>query len=931
MEKKITAWIADLIIRRRWYVVAVFGLLTIAGVMLSGTLDVVIEPGDLLSEDNLTAQRFFEVSDQFGSTTSLVVTVEGTDRSTMIAAAHAVVDRVRADQELSSRFRAINLRREVDYPLTWGLMLADDPQDVRDIQKMLEQRTLLGFLTSLNDRIESVVTNDDEFSTNQDEWNGLSMLAGLERLALVLQNSLTAEDPSVSADSAELWAQEVIESVFLGDQYSWSPDQDMLMLSFFPSFADTDIEAIYYSVESIYGIIDEVEQEFAGVSIRQGGEIPWVYARHQGVGSDTMVPTLFALIFIAILFFFSFTSLRKIMMAILVLVIGIIITTGAIALTIGHISLITSIFAVILLGLGIDFGIHWVSNYDDFRLRGMEPKEAIRHTMIAGGTPIMLGGITTACAFFALALSSAPTVSEFGFVAGMGVLITLFTMLTLLPALIVIFGGKGELKKRAWRPMINFNFMAGIGRHIQNHPYIAIVAAILLTALSLFVIPLNEVDYDPMNNSPRTHPVTQTQRVIMEKMKISPFVSLAMHGCVEELRDFSDQFRQNRYVSRVSSVADMLPPQAQIQQRLQLIKAGGSAGPNGANDISGLSWSKGVVTERTAADVERLLEEIQRLEWNVIEIGDLAVAGLGENNMIVARRDAMIREIIGAEVGTRGREVFQTAMDAIAANPQKGAVHLGYLDAAFAQAVEKQQARMTVDRAPTIDDLPQDMREQFVSQNGEFFLATIIATSETQLSNESILEYHNAMVSIDPSITGSVPVYVAFIEEIFTEAAKAGIYVAIAVFVLLFVIFKNFGFVLMAFGMVVLGILWMFGLLPLTGTQLALTAGMVFPLLIGIGTDDALHILHRYKHENGDIAKTLRYSGKAVLLTTVTTMLGFGSLAVVGEMATIAAIGWLLFVGIGTCFLSTVIVLPAVLSLINKRKMSKKEITNGYL
>ncbi|TVQ37619.1 MAG: hypothetical protein EA384_11335 [Spirochaetaceae bacterium] len=153
------------------------------------------------------------------------------------------------------------------------------------------------------------------------------------------------------------------------------------------------------------------------------------------------------------------------------------------------------------------------------------------------------------------------------------------------------------------------------------------------------------------------------------------------------------------------------------------------------------------------------------------------------------------------------------------------------------------------------------------------------------------------------------------VTEIFSEATRAGIYVAAVVFVLLLIIFRRMTHVILAFVMVVLGILWMFGLLPLTGTQLGLTAGLVFPLLIGIGTDDAMHILHRYKHEGGRIVPAIRYSGKAVLLTTVTTMLAFGSLAVVGEMATIAAIGWLLFVGLGTCFLATVILLPACLTI----------------
>jgi len=101
---------------------------------------------------------------------------------------------------------------------------------------------------------------------------------------------------------------------------------------------------------------------------------------------------------------------------------------------------------------------------------------------------------------------------------------------------------------------------------------------------------------------------------------------------------------------------------------------------------------------------------------------------------------------------------------------------------------------------------------------------------------------------------------------------------------------------------------------------------VVFPLLIGIGTDFAMHILHRYEHEGGNIVSTLRYTGKAVLLSSVTTMLGFGSLALMGEVGAVAALGTLLFVGIAACLVATVVGLPAFLGL---RRPPQHESRNG--
>ena len=919
LGKRFTEWLADMAVQRRRIVIALFATLAVAGLVLSAGLEVTVEPEDLLAEDNETGQRFFEVSDRMGMTQSLVVAVEGTDRAAMVDAAHTVVDRIESDEELAAHFRAIHLKADAEYPLQWALMLAEEPDDIADLQRLLEQRSLIGFLTVFNDTLEDLVMDgDDEFTTNQDEWDGLAAMAGFERLAGALGGALNGE-PTEASD-------EIVESVFAGAQYNWSPDEQMLLFSLFPSYSYMDdLDVMRASVEGVAAVAEDVERDFSGVDISVGGEVAWGIARHDGVSADMLIPTLVALVLIVVLFFFSFTRFRNIMLALLALVVGIIISTGAIALTIGHISMITAIFAVILLGLGIDFGIHLISNYDDFRLAGEPPSDAIRRTMSTTGTPILLGGVTTACAFFALMVSSSPAIFEFGVATGMGVLITLITMLLFLPAMIMAFGSKAKATKSHWKPMIDFSFMAAFGRRIQRHPYIAVTAAVALTIVGAVLIPRNIVDYDPMRNSPRNHPITQTQQRIIDTMKISPFTSMSIRDSVEEVRELSERFREQRLVAQVISAADFLPPEEEVEERLAMIAAGGPAGPGGADDVAGLGPGDGR-SERTPDDIERLAYEIQRLEWNVIEMGDLAVAGLGEENMLVQRRDAMIREILGAEVGEPGREVFQSAIRAVTEDPEEAAVRLEALDAAFGARLAELQEHMAVDRTPAVADIPANMRDQFVSTDGTHFLAMVVPTAETQEGSHVIHEFHSVLTAIDRGITGSVPVYVALVNEIFTEAAQAAVYVAIVVFVLLLLIFRRLVHVILAFVMVTLGFVWMFGLLPLTGTHLALTAGLVLPLIIGIGTDDAMHILHRYRHEGERIEPTLRYSGKAVLLTSITTMLGFGSLAVVGEMATIAAIGWLLFVGIGTCFLATVIVLPATLELGNRWASSRPRV-----
>ena len=94
------------------------------------------------------------------------------------------------------------------------------------------------------------------------------------------------------------------------------------------------------------------------------------------------------------------------------------------------------------------------------------------------------------------------------------------------------------------------------------------------------------------------------------------------------------------------------------------------------------------------------------------------------------------------------------------------------------------------------------------------------------------------------------------------------------------------------------------------------------PIILGIGIDDGVHALHRYWERGGngvdDVAASFQFVGKAILLTSLTTMIGFGSVAFY-EMRGMASFGQVLFMGVGACFLATVLVLPAAIRMVSGR------------
>ena len=149
------------------------------------------------------------------------------------------------------------------------------------------------------------------------------------------------------------------------------------------------------------------------------------------------------------------------------------------------------------------------------------------------------------------------------------------------------------------------------------------------------------------------------------------------------------------------------------------------------------------------------------------------------------------------------------------------------------------------------------------------------------------------------------------------DGKKATYLAIIAVFLVLLLDFRSLKYALVGMVPLIFGAIWMTGLMEISGLKFTMMNILAVPLIIGIGIDDGVHILHRWKIEkNLDIV--YRSTGKAILLTSLTTMLGFGSLWFATYRG-LGSMGIALFIGVGTCFLATLFIIPAILGLQNKQ------------
>jgi hypothetical protein len=219
----------------------------------------------------------------------------------------------------------------------------------------------------------------------------------------------------------------------------------------------------------------------------------------------------------------------------------------------------------------------------------------------------------------------------------------------------------------------------------------------------------------------------------------------------------------------------------------------------------------------------------------------------------------------------------------------------------------------------TIDNLPLEIKDRFTGKNKNLFLITVYPKKNIWEDIQFLNRFSEEATSIHSSATGLPPIFVELM-DIMSQDGKRATYLAIfAVFILLMLDFKSYKYALLGMTPLVFGVIWLTGFMELVGLKFTMMNIMAIPLIIGIGIDDGIHILHRYKIEK-NLNIVFRSTGKAILLTSLTTMIGFGSLWFATYRG-LGSLGIALFIGVCACFLATLFVIPSILGFYQTRKL----------
>ena len=309
---------------------------------------------------------------------------------------------------------------------------------------------------------------------------------------------------------------------------------------------------------------------------------------------------------------------------------------------------------------------------------------------------------------------------------------------------------------------------------------------------------------------------------------------------------------------------------------------------------------------------------------------DIRPHGVDELSRSLERLDKKLLELAAA-AGLVGRQEERAALEGLRqqtervrsglteATPERRERLRAYEISWFEELrrVKARFQRMLQPREFKIAAIPAAIRRHFISKDRNRFLLYAYPLKDIW-REDSMTEFVDGVREIDPHVTGT-PIQVYESARIMRDGFLwAALYSLIAVFVLLCVDLRSIVGAALVLLPLVAGLFWMTLLMPTLGLSFNLANFFALPILIGVGVDGGVHMLHRFR-EVGSAHETLRTTGSAVTLSSLTTMIGFGALLLADHRG-IASLGGMMVLGCATLLLSTTVLLPAVLAISTRRR-----------
>jgi hopanoid biosynthesis associated RND transporter like protein HpnN len=598
-----------------------------------------------------------------------------------------------------------------------------------------------------------------------------------------------------------------------------------------------------------------------GVTVRLTGQVP-LNDEEFGTVAEGMSWALFlSIVLVLACLFGALRSVKLIVACFITLVLGLVLTFGFAAITVGTLNLVSIAFAVMFIGLSIDFGIQFGVRYGQERFIA-DDASALPRTGRFMARPLTLAAIAIAAGFLSFTPTDYKGVSELGLIAGGGMAITLVLNLTLLPALLKAFPPASQPVDMgfAWaKPIDDFLLRR---RWLVLGIWAAVGIAGVLAALNL------RFDFNPLHlKDPKAESVASILDLMQDPLR-TPYNIEILAPDIEAAQTLAQKIGQLPEVNMVLTANTFIPKDQDA--KLAIIQD--------LNDLMGLSLDPiDIAAPPKPDDVRASLRRCAAMLREAVPSSDVAQQLARLLDQAADSDDAFLKRLAHVLLST-----LKPRLDALKA--ALGATKL------------------------TVDTLPPEVRNDWIASDGRARVLVIPAGDSND--NAVLGRFITAVRTVAPEANGSaVQIYEAggAVSRAFQIATM---FALASMAVLLGIILRRPVDVLMvlvplaAAALATAIICWIIGL------QLNFANIIALPLLLGIGV--AFNIYFVVNWRNGIDGPLQTSTARGVLFSGLTTGSSFASLAVSGHLGT-ASMGIVLLGGMAMTLVSIFTLMPALL------------------
>jgi uncharacterized protein len=835
---------------------------------------------DLMPKNTSFNRDFRAFRAEFGDMEDIVVVIEGSDAERVGAFGSKLYQALEKDKE---HFSDIFYPYALPFFVKNGLLF----MSLEDIKELRRNLTLAAPVLRELSREPKVATLFTHLTKRMDRYvaGDASELPGL----VFMLDKLGAGFQTFGGGKG---SPPSLEGVFMNSNSSFAKAGRQQILTVLPVRNSTGFVPAVAAIAKVRGEVAKLRAlpEFKGVTAGLTGSPVLENEEMSTSQQDISLATVVSLALTVVLLLLAFRGVLNVVAAMVSLLVAISLSFGFATLAVGHLNILSMVFAIMLIGIGIEYGIQVVLRYQEELREGAPELEAIETGLNRNVWAIVMAAATVAAAFLTFIFTDFRGIAELGIIAAGGVAICVAVTFSVLPAVLVLLARRR--KPHAAKPAPVAAEEGGVRRLMFGHPKVVIAGTAICCLASLYPLSRIAFDYNLMNLQAKgLQSVTYAYKLMRSKENAGYFAALTANSR-EEVAAKTRKLEALPTVDHVVSIDSFVPDHqkeklvelAAIRQELSGVNPGAYEEDLSLMELPTVFENFRNATVRLKAKLDQEKSPDAKPVGAFLTVLDKFFAGLEKEKdknavgMLQDFQGGMFRDL-----------------------PEK----IGLL-------------RESLNATPVTDaDIPPELRSRFVGKTGKFMLQ--VAPKGEIFDLKPLKAYLDDVRRVDPHATGE-PVMVYESMTIMRDAYRmAFIYAFFAIVAILLVTFRSVKFTLIGLIPLVVGILFMVSGMWLFGISFNSANIIVMPLILGIAVDSGIYIINRFRREEGSAASVVMSStGVGVLLNTLTIMASFGALMVAHHQG-VFSIGAVMSLGMVACQIAFMITLPAVLTLAGKK------------